>query len=125
MTSFSPEEVTKAILDAQNREYLKDHLRYRELYPDREWAQRPYEEITTPDWDEVGTLETSLGTVEEVEQVGGGEGDGEHTHVVLKTVATGQLFRINGHYYSYDGTNWDYAKLYEVRAVTKTVVVYE
>jgi len=125
MTSFTPEEVTKAILDAQNREYLKDRLRLREEYPDLEWAQRAYEEITSPDWDEVGTLETSLGTVQEVEQVGGGEGDGEHTHVVLKTEATGQFFRINGYYYSYDGTTWDDSRLFEVRPVTKTVVVYE
>lgn len=120
--AFTPEEVTEAILVAQNRENLKGHEDYVRRYPD---YQYPFRELTSPEWDEVGTLETSLGTVQEVEQVGGGEGDGEHTHVVLKTVATGQLFRINGHYYSFDGTNWDYAQLYEVRAVTKTVVVYE
>lgn len=122
MPKFTPEEVTEAILVAQNRENLNGHEDYVRRYPDYAY---PYRELTTPDWDEIGTLETSLGTVEEVEQVGGGEGDGEHTHVVLKTVSTGQLFRINGHYYSYDGTNWDYSRLYEVRAVTKTVVVYE
>jgi hypothetical protein len=119
--AFTPEEVTEAILVAQNRENLKGHEDYVRRYPD---YQYPFRELTSPEWDEVGTLETSLGTVEEVEQVGG-EGQGEHAHVVLKTVSTGQLFRINGHYDSYNGTDWDYAKLYEVRAVTKTVVVYE
>lgn len=66
---------------------------------------------------------TGVGDVEKVASEPGGEGHGEDIWVVVRTIDTGQLFRMNGWYASYDGSNYD-GELYEVRAQERTVVVY-
>lgn len=120
---FTPKQVTEAILVAQNREGLKSHESFVRDYP--QYVDRGYASIESPDWGELyGGIDTSLGEVKLVEEVGG-EGEGEHTHVVVQTVATGQYFRINGYYSSYDGTDWDDSDLYEVKKVERLVTFYE
>lgn len=61
--------------------------------------------------------------VEVVEDNGGTEGGGEAVHMVYKVCD--RLFRLDGSYYSYDGTTWDDDSFREVKAVTKAVVFYE
>jgi len=67
---------------------------------------------------------TAVGDVQVVEVDSGGEGHGEDIHAVVKVVETGQLFRINGSYYSHYGSEWD-GPLFPVNAVERTVVFYE
>jgi hypothetical protein len=123
MSKLTAKQVTAAIVVAQNREGLASHERYVRDYP--QYEDRGYEDIEDPDWGEIGSsLDTSVGEVKLIEDVGG-EGQGDHAHVVIQTVATGQFFRINGYYSSYDGTDWYDSELHEVQPVTKTVVVYE
>jgi hypothetical protein len=78
-------------------------------------------------WDNVEAVvgqETPVGKIEVVELDEGGEGHGEDIHVVIKVVETEQLFRLNGSYTSYVGSEWD-GDLYPVTAVERTVVFYE
>ena len=56
-----------------------------------------------------------------IEQVGG-EGQGDHMHVVFQV--GDQLFKKSGYHVSHDGSYWD-GPLEEVRPVEKTVTVYE
>lgn len=58
-----------------------------------------------------------------VQDNGGTEGGGEAVHMVYKVCD--RLFRLDGSYYSYDGTTWDEDSFREVKAVTKAVVFYE
>lgn len=58
-----------------------------------------------------------------VEDNGGTEGGGEAVHMVYQVCD--RLFRLDGSYYSYDGTTWDDDSFREVKAVTKAVVFYE
>ncbi len=64
-----------------------------------------------------------LGLLEAVEDYGG-EGQGEEFWVVFRVVSTGQLFRVDGYYSSYDGGSLD-GSPYEVVPVEKTITVYE
>lgn len=52
----------------------------------------------------------------------GGEGEGEHAHVVFKIGE--QLFKKDAYYASHDGYYWD-GELSEVRPTQKTITVYE
>lgn len=67
-----------------------------------------------------------LGTVTVVETVGGGEGGGESTHVVIKVTQgeTTRYFKKEGYYSSYGGTDWD-GEIRSVWPSRKTVTVYE
>lgn len=58
-----------------------------------------------------------------VEQVGG-EGEGDEYFVVFTIQETGQFFRFDGYYSSYDGTNWEDTALREVQKTAKTITVY-
>lgn len=58
-----------------------------------------------------------------VQDNGGTEGGGEAVHMIYKVCD--RLFRLDGSYYSYDGTTWDDDSFREVQAVTKAVVFYE
>lgn len=61
--------------------------------------------------------------VEVMEDNGGSEGGGEAVHMVYKVCD--RLFRLDGSYYSYDGTTWDDDSFREVKAVERSVVFYE
>jgi hypothetical protein len=83
------------------------------------WAwELSYARRSNPD---AGTIE-GLGRVEFVEQVGGGEGEGEHVHLVLRV--GDRYFKKEGYYASYDGTTWD-GDFREVKPAEKTIMVYE
>lgn len=58
-----------------------------------------------------------------VEDNGGSEGGGEAVHMVYKVCD--RLFRLDGSYYSYDGTHWDDDSFREVKAVERVVTYYE
>lgn len=58
-----------------------------------------------------------------VQDNGGSEGGGEQAHMIYQVCD--RLFRLDGSYYSYDGTHWDDDSFREVKAVTKSVVFYE
>jgi hypothetical protein len=76
-------------------------------------------------YSDVGTeINTPLGTVKIVQTEGGSEGDGEHAHLVIQVERSGQFFRKDGYYQSYDGLYLD-GELREVHETTKTVKVYE
>ena len=62
-----------------------------------------------------------------VDQVGGGEGSGEHWHSVIKAESravpgTSRYFYIPGYYASYNGTEIEYDGLYEVEPYEKVVI---
>lgn len=66
-------------------------------------------------------------TLEVVDQKGGGEGEGEHWHSVLKAVDVAdptivRYFYIPGYYASYEGTTIDFDDIYEVTPFDKVVV---
>lgn len=61
--------------------------------------------------------------VKVVQDNGGTEGGGEQAHMIYQVCD--RLFRLDGSYYSYDGTTWDSDSFREVKAVTKAVVFYE
>jgi hypothetical protein len=58
-----------------------------------------------------------------VENNGGTEGGGEAAHMIYKVCD--RLFRLDGSYYSYDGTTWDDDSFREVKPVVKEVTFYE
>jgi hypothetical protein len=65
-------------------------------------------------------------TVTLIEDVGG-EGQGDHRHLVFKIERASCLprfFRKDGYYSSYNGNDWD-GDFKEVSPITKTVTVYE
>lgn len=64
-----------------------------------------------------------IGKVEYVDDYGG-EGQGDDYWVVFKTVETGQFWRVDGWYASYDGGELD-GELYEVEPKEVTVTQYE
>lgn len=71
-------------------------------------------------------LESPIGVFEGVEDFGG-EGLGETRYFVVSlTDPDGevQYFRADGYYASWDGDNWDGAKLYEVEAVPVQKIEY-
>jgi len=66
-------------------------------------------------------------TLECVDRQGGGEGEGEHWHSVIKAESravpgTSRYFYIPGYYSSYDGTSIDYDYAYEVEPFEKVVI---
>ncbi len=64
-----------------------------------------------------------LGTLEHVDSYGG-EGQGDEYWVVFKVTSTGQLFKVDGYYSSYDGGSLD-GDVYEVTPVQVTVTQYK
>lgn len=107
---------TRQVMDAlMNTEYAYDD-------EDRDYYGR---EFNWGDfsWGAREALSTDVGVVRVVDQTGG-EGQGDHAHIVFTTENTGQYFRIDGYYSSYEGTDWD-GELREVHRVTREVVFYE
>ena len=72
-------------------------------------------------WSGKPDVETPWGPGELIEQVGG-EGQGDHTHVVAKI--DGQFFKIDGYYSSWEGSDWSDSEWYEAEPVEKTVIEY-
>ena len=60
----------------------------------------------------------------ESKRLGGEEGDSDVFMVVFLLVATGQLFRIDGYYCSWEGTSFDNGEFYEVEREAKVIYVY-
>lgn len=80
-------------------------------------------------WDEdalshLEGIETPVGLIEIVKYDGGYEGGGSEIELVIRTVSTGQLFKKQGSYSSYEGEQWD-GELKETREVERMVVFYE
>lgn len=55
-----------------------------------------------------------VGEIEFVEDFGG-EGMGDHAHVVFKVKSNGKLYKLDGYYSSWEGTDWE-SEAYEVEA---------
>lgn len=69
---------------------------------------------------------SGLGSVRVIDNEGG-EGQGDHAHLVFEvTSGDGEvrLFKLDGYYSSHCGTEWD-GDLYEVEPVQRTITVYE
>jgi hypothetical protein len=63
-----------------------------------------------------------------IEAVGGNEGEGSHTHLVLKVLTKDRnlyYFKKEGSYDSWDGSDWDDTELYQVEPRQKVINVYE
>ncbi len=128
--SYTAREVSNA-LEGFEWDYEYKYYKY-------EWVDRTYQrvgdEITKIEhtefyWDEdtlsnLKGIETPVGLIEVVKYDGGREGGGSDIELVIRTVATGQLFKKEGSYYSYDGEMWD-GELKETREVERLVVFYE
>lgn len=83
-----------------------------------EWEELEGETVAVP----------GLGLVEVVENFGG-EGQGEHMHLVFKVEHSGEwpsvkYYKVDGYYSSYGGSEWD-GNLYEVKPVQRMVTFYE
>lgn len=67
-----------------------------------------------------------LGEVSVVERVGGGEGEGDHMHIVFRVADSHveHFFKKSGYYSSWDSSDWDGAFV-EVHPREKTITVYE
>lgn len=80
------------------------------------WAEE-HDELDIPEFGKLSVIETV-----------GGEGQGDHAHVVFKLVdAVGSVtyYKVDGYYSSYDGVDWDGSDLYSVQKREKTITVYE
>lgn len=64
-----------------------------------------------------------IGSWEEVDSQGGGEGGGEHFHSVIFFKDHNVYLRADGTYYSYDGINGA-DEFYEVEPQEKTITIY-
>jgi len=98
-------------------QFLKDHVDEDEYY--NAWSFWDYGANEVEDV-------PGLGAVEVIDNVGG-EGQGDHVHLVFKVTSPKggvRHFKIDGYYSSYEGTDWD-GVLYEVEPREKTVTVYE
>lgn len=96
--------------------------------PEWVWSEYHYgskEEFVVPGID---------GTIAVVDSEGGGEGSGEHMHIVFRVTHTDvhdlglprpQFFKVDGFYASWDGSSWDGSELYEVHPVERTITFYE
>lgn len=75
----------------------------------------------TYDWAKTAVLPSGPAYI--VEDVGGGEGDGEERYVVFQVAD--QFFQVDGYYASWDGTTWEDTTPYEVKPKEVTVIQYE
>jgi hypothetical protein len=66
-----------------------------------------------------------IGAWEEVDQEGGGEGQGEYVHSVKLFKEHGVYIKTVGFYTSYHGTDWENGYGEEVKPLEKTITVYE
>jgi hypothetical protein len=73
------------------------------------------------DWAKTAVLPSGPAYI--VEDVGGGEGDGEERYVVFQV--GDQFFQVDGYYASWDGTTWEDTTPYEVKPKEVTVIQYE
>lgn len=78
------------------------------------------EEVTELDVEDFGHIE--------VVETTGGEGQGDHAHIVFKLTdvdGNESFYKVDGYYSSYDGVDWDGSDLYSVTPREKTITVYE
>ena len=66
----------------------------------------------------------SFGKVKLVEQEGG-EGEGDHYHLVFHFEDHDVYLKADAYYNSNDGTDWSYSYWYEVRPKEITKIIYE
>lgn len=117
---FTAEQVEEALASGKSTHAAYGGGTYTRNYSDEgvvEWNEVHYSSIGTE-------ISTPLGIVKIVETEGGSEGDGEHAHLVVQVERSGQFFRKDGWYQSYDGLYLD-GEFREVQEVTKSVKVYE
>lgn len=69
-------------------------------------------------------LETLVGNVEEVNSIGGGEGEGDYVERVYHFKDHNVYIKITGFYSSYNGTDWG-EHFREVKPKEKVVTVFE
>jgi hypothetical protein len=87
-----------------------------------EWSEFSYHSK-----DDVITDVEGLASLVVVESVGG-EGQGDHCHVVLRAITNLNheiYFKKDGYYSSWDGMNWDEGDFYHVIPRLKTITVYD
>lgn len=82
------------------------------------------EEFEWSQADEYDVIPTEIGDIKIIEADTGGEGHGEDISVVIYVEDTGQFFKKEGCYRSYDGSEWD-GDLREVSPVERMVMFYE
>lgn len=69
-------------------------------------------------------LELKSGTAKVIEFIDAGEGDYSADTLLIFEV-NGQIFRVNGHYESWAGNEWEANDLYEVEPVQVLVTQYQ
>lgn len=106
----------------ETKKWYEDHPEYN--MPDFD------EEDSDNSWDEFAEIEevNVNGVVVEIaDQTGGGEGDGEHMHIVFSFTfpdGTVEYWRKDGYHVSFDGNYWD-GDFYKVTPVQRVVTFYE
>lgn len=115
MTALA-QQISKEIIDWYNKE--------NEQYGDTtEYLYSALDEfLDAIDW-RSAEITLPSGIVKQVEQKGG-EGEGSEYWVVF-SVNGDTLFRVEGYYSSWEGTNWDSAELVEVVPVQVLVTQYK
>jgi len=107
---------------AQTKKWYEDHPEYNMPDFDEEDSDVLWSEFL-----EIEKVNVNGVIVDVVEQVGGGEGSGEHMHVVFSFTfpdSTVEYWRKNGYYVSFDGSYWDGAFV-KVTPVQRVVTFYE
>ncbi len=86
---------------------LTEHKLTPKIFNEAEWADvNDYDDGEDPET-LIQKVTAILGEFTEVEHVGGGEGEGENTHFVIKFLDHDVYLRANGYYYSYDGEHFN------------------
>jgi len=93
-----------------------DHNVWYEFYE----ALSTREHVEKFDWANTPVLPSGPAYV--VEDIGGGEGDGEERYVVFQV--GDQFFQVDGYYASWDGTTWEDTIPHEVKAEEYTATRY-
>lgn len=119
---ISPEE----FLNLTDGEAPEDMYEHEPLEPGKYYAKPKVDDngdyIMKPEWTAKEEVFKSLGEVKQVAQKGGEDQGSEYYQVF----SVGDfLVKIEGYYTSYDGNDYDSAEFEQVRALQKTVTVYE
>jgi len=118
---FTAEQVEDALAEGKST--------HRNFYDSGTRTQTYHDGQGQTNWSEIfyasqsTDIQTPIGSIRLVESVGG-EGEGDHAHLVVKVENGGQFFRKDGWYQSYDGLYLD-GEFREVQEITKSVKVYE
>lgn len=113
------EEIKQEIVDYLNTEHGSDYG----TYSVESFESAFYQWVEDLTWRNA-ELELKSGTAKTVKYIGAGEGDYSADTLLVFDV-NGQLFRVDGHYESWAGSEWEANDMFEAEAVQVMVTDYQ